>query len=133
MRWGTSTLLLFCLCLIPAYAQEKEKEEVPPGMELLEMGAARVVVPKGTKVRKVGSLVILENNSEYMARKFEEVEGLIAGLKEKAEKLETKDSDLEKTDTNLQANDAELRQEVEKLQQAIAEIKAQIPPAEKQE
>ena len=102
MKTNLFILTFICVLLIPAYAQERGKEEIPPGMELLEMGAARVVVPKDTKARKVGSLVILE---------------------ERIAVIETKEAE-------LQAKDAELKQEIEKLKQAIAEIKTLEPPAE---
>ena len=92
------------------YAQEKQ-EEIPPGMESLEMGAAKVVVPKGTKVRKVGSLIILENDSEYMSRRFLELEERII---------------------QLEAKEAELKKEVERLKQVLGERqkKESIPEQE---
>ena len=92
-------LFLVMVILVPVifvYAQEEKKEEVPPGMELLEMGAARVVVPVGTKVRRIGSLIILENDSEYMSRKFLEMEERLA---------------------EIEANEEELKQEIERLKQ----------------
>jgi hypothetical protein len=97
--------IFFCcvfLLLIPAYAQEADKEEIPPGMERLEMGAARVVVPIGTRVRKVGSLIILEDDSEYMSRRFLEMEQRLAELEEKEAELKKEVETLKATCGTLQ-------------------------------
>ena len=105
-------LIFIFLSIISVYAQEDEKEEAPPGMELLEMGAAKVVVPIGTKVRKVGSLIILENDSEYMSRRFLEMEKRLA-------ELETKEE--------------ELKKEVERLKQALDNMQKKESTSEEKE
>jgi len=94
-------LILISLSIISIYAQEVDKEEIPPGMERLDLGAAKVVVPIGTRVRKVGSLIILENDSEYMSRRFLEIQERLA---------------------ELEAKEEELKKEVGGLKEALAEI-----------
>jgi hypothetical protein len=104
------TLISFSIISIYIYAQEADKEEIPPGMERLDLGAARVVVPIGTRVRKIGSLIILENDSEYMSRRFLEIQERII---------------------ELEAKEDELKKEVEGLKEALAEIqKEESPPEE---
>jgi hypothetical protein len=100
------------ISIIPLYAQETDKQEIPPGMERLEMGAARVVVPIGTKVRKVGSLIILEDDSEYMSRRFLEMEERLA---------------------ELEAKEAELKKEVEGLKTAWEALEKEEPNSEQEE
>ena len=105
-------VILVLLLSISTNAQEADKEEIPPGMERLEMGAARVVVPIGTRVRKVGSLIILEDDSEYMSRRFLEMEQRLAELEEK---------------------EAELKKEVEKLKSAYEALQEEKPNSEQEE
>ena len=110
MKKITFFILIFIfLSIISVCAQEDKKEEIPPGMELLEMGAAKVVVPVGTKVSKVGSLIILENDSEYMSRRFLEMEERLA---------------------ELEAKEEELKKDVERLKQALDEMQKEEPTSE---
>jgi len=104
-------LTLISLSITSIYAQEADKEEIPPGMELLEMGAAKVVVPIGTRVRKIGSLIILENDSEYMSRRFLEIQERLA---------------------ELEAKEEELKKEVERLKEALAEMQNKEPAREEE-
>jgi hypothetical protein len=107
-------VLMALIAPIFAWAQEKAEKEVPPGMELLEMGAAKVVVPVGTKVRRIGSLIILEDDGEYMSRRFLEMEERIQ---------------------ELEAKEKELKQEIEALKQTLDKIQTResIPAAAGQE
>lgn len=105
-------LIFISVSIVFVCAQEEEKEEIPPGMELLEMGAARVVVPIGTRVRRIGALIILEDDSEYMSRRFLEMQERIIELEAKQE---------------------ELKKEVETLKQALAEIQKDESASDKEE
>jgi peptidoglycan hydrolase CwlO-like protein len=83
-------------------AQETKKQEVPVGMEIIEIGKAKVVVPKGLKVKKGTASVILESANEYVARRIWEMEQEIEEYKKQIE---------------------ELRQEVDQLKKSLEDIK----------
>lgn len=79
---------LFCVvCLI---AEAQQKEELPPGMEIIEIGDVKHLVPIGTKVRKESGVVILEGHNEYMARRF-------IGVEQRLEKIESELEEIRKT------------------------------------
>jgi len=68
---------------------------VPPGMELQKVGVADLLLPKDTKINKVGNRIIPEVLSEYTARKlldiekyFEKIENEQKAFKEKIKDLE---------------------------------------------
>ncbi len=61
---------------------EENGEAVPVGMEILKVGDARVLVPKGTQMRKQGDLNVVEDISEYSSRKFVEIEQRFGRLEE---------------------------------------------------
>lgn len=50
-------------------------QEVPEGMEIVNVTAGhRLFVPKGAKIKKIGAQIIVESDTEYMSRRFEENE-----------------------------------------------------------
>ena len=76
--------------------------EVPPGMELINVGGIRMIVEKGAKVEKKGSLLVMEGADEFAARNFDEI-------REHLEKMETGQADLRKTVEGLKRDIADLR------------------------
>lgn len=95
-------LSLFILYSLYGIAKEDKEEEIPAGMEIIQVGdGQRLYVPQGTKTRKVGAQLILQDNSEYVAKKFLEMEGYLKTLEEKL---------------------AELKKEIEQLKKAISDI-----------
>lgn len=61
------------------------KAQVPPGMELVQptgKSAYKVVLPKGTAIRREGDLRIVEGTGEYAARRFMEIDAAIAKIME---------------------------------------------------
>lgn len=77
-------------------AKEDKKEYIPPGMEIIQIGNARHRVPKGTKMRKEGGLIVLEGNSEYMARKLSCIEERLTGLEKQIEELKKAVDEIQK-------------------------------------
>ena len=71
--------LLLAILFLPAaaaFAQDNTPtpKEIPVGMEEVRLGSgATLIVPKGAKIREVGSQVIVEGTKEYMSRKFSEM------------------------------------------------------------
>jgi len=63
--------------------------EVPPGMELVNIGGIRMIIPQGTKVEKKGSLLVMEGVDEFVSRNLRE---MMARL----EKMELNQEDLRK-------------------------------------
>lgn len=77
---------LFIFCALPGIAKEGKKDEIPAGMEIIQVGdGQRLYLPKGTKTKRVGAQLILEDNSEYTAKKFSEIEIDIKALQAKIE------------------------------------------------
>jgi len=71
--------MLFCgplnLC-----AQDKAKDEAPVGMEYIMVGDARILVPKGTHIRKQGDLNVVEDVGQYSSRKFVDIDARLDKL-----------------------------------------------------
>ena len=86
-------------------AKAEEKEEVPPGMEIIEIGNVRHIVPKGTKIRKDGGVITLEGHNEYMARRFSDIEERLAEVEAKEERLREEVEQLKKVLDEIQKAD----------------------------
>jgi len=100
-------ILAFSAILIAA---EKDKEkEIPVGMEIVSAGDGHeMMVPEGTKIRKEGSVLIVENIGEYVARRLRNMQEQImkmAGLEERV--------------LNIEANEEALKKEVEQLKKIL--------------
>ena len=78
--------LLFSLgaCL---FAQDNQTEEIPPGMETIQVGTAKAIAPKGTKVYKRDNIITMESTQEFLARKVVEIEGRLTELEDEKERL----------------------------------------------
>ena len=91
--WG----LFFCLVFISGSVSAQEtEEEIPPGMEKIHIGQTEVVVPKDSKMRKEGGLVVLENTSEYVARRLYAFDIRLTELEARQEKLSKEVENLKK-------------------------------------
>ncbi len=74
-------------------------KDIPVGMEMIEVtGGYKLLVPKGAKIQKVGSQIVVENQQEYLSRRLEEheerfkkIEELVEGLKKQIEELQKKE------------------------------------------
>ena len=97
-----ATSLVFLLSFSPLFAAEDDRGDIPEGMEVIEIGQTRVVVPKGSKIDKRGGLVLLENVDDYVARTISELEERVTDLESRLQGIEEK---------------------IEKLTGAIAELK----------
>ncbi|GEM_PF-2612921 len=76
--------------------------EVPPGMELVNIGGIRMIIPQGTKVEKKGSLLVMEGVDEFVARNLKE---MMAQL----EKMEASQKDVRKMVDDLKQEVSDLR------------------------
>jgi hypothetical protein len=86
-------------------AQEDKKEEnVPLGMEIMEIGQAKLLVPKDIKFHKEGDLVVLENSAEYVARRLSEMEERLEKIEAKEKELSEKLEQLNKILNEIQKN-----------------------------
>lgn len=80
--------------------------EIPPGMELVNLGGIRMVVPLGAKMVKKGSLLVMESNDEFAARNFQEIRARL-------EKTEAGQNDLKKTLEALKREIAGLKKDAQ--------------------
>lgn len=89
-------LFAISVCLaFPVHAQvdtedEAYKTQVPTGMELQQVGkkpSYRVVLPKGTAIRREGDLQIVEGSGEYASRKFVAYDAILKKMGEDIESL----------------------------------------------
>ncbi len=69
-------LLFFIISLMFwSLSYARENNNLPPeGMEIIKVGNAKVLVPKGTRVKKEGDMNVVESISEYSSRKFTEID-----------------------------------------------------------
>ncbi len=87
-------VLLCCLSVFAQlpYGQNPEPfnmtQEIPQGMEIVNITAGhRLFVPKGAKIKKIGAQIIVENDTEYMSRRFEENEQRFIEIEARLETL----------------------------------------------
>jgi hypothetical protein len=85
-----AVFIIFFLFHLPLSAAEYNSDEIPEGMELIEIGQTRVLVPKGSKVDKRGGLVLLENVDDYVARTISDLENRITSLESRLQAMEEK-------------------------------------------
>ncbi len=83
--------------------KDSKKEDVSGGMELIKIGAARILVPKGTRYRRKGNLIIFEDLAGYTGRRFLEIESRLRKIEEKIEKLQEEIKNL-KNNSSPQGN-----------------------------
>lgn len=76
---------------------KNENIRIPPGMELRQIGTTKVVVPKGTQVRKERSQMFLEDPDEYMSRNMEELRNRMKSLEDRQSSLEQSLEDIKKS------------------------------------
>ena len=84
--------------------EDKKEEKVAEGMEIMEIGQTRLLVPEGIKYHRQGDLVVLENSAEYVARRLSEMEERLAKIEAKEKELSGKLEQLNKTLTEIQKN-----------------------------
>ena len=66
------------------------QQEPPAGMEIINVGnGQQLILPKGTKMRKIGAQLIIEDNAEYVSER-------IYNLEKRLEKLESANEKLKK-------------------------------------
>ena len=83
-------VFIFLFVTAAVYAQNKINQEVPEGMEAVQIGGSGwLIIPKGAKTHKVGAQIIVEGVKEYMSRRFEETD-------QRLEKIERSLADLSK-------------------------------------
>lgn len=92
-------LSYFIFSTVKVFAREKglgvTRQELPTGMENIKIGDGQVLfVPKGTRVRRVGAQIIVEDNAEYAVERF-------ITLEERVKKIETAQEELKETITTL--------------------------------
>jgi len=111
---------------IPAHAED-DSEYPPPGMEILKVGDANILVPKGTRLRKEGDLNVVENISEYSSRKFLETEKRFDRLELDQIMLKNRVEDFL---TEMTARNELLEEEINYLRETIQRLKTGEPGLE---
>ncbi len=66
-----------------------------PGMELRKIGGINMIVPEGAKVYKQGAMLIMEEDGDYSARRFKDMNDRFFKLEEKEKLLEERYKKLE--------------------------------------
>jgi prefoldin subunit 5 len=71
------------------YSEDKNNSDVtiPPGTELQKVGDVQLVVPIGSKIRKEGNLIFMQNAEEYTAERYLEIENKLRKIDENIESL----------------------------------------------
>ena len=82
-----STFIFFVSAII-AFAQSKINQEIPEGMEAVQIGgSAWLIIPQGAKTRKVGAQIIVEGSKEYMSRRFFKMEERLGRIEKNQDDL----------------------------------------------
>lgn len=75
---------------VKAGGDDTNQQEAPGGMEIITVGGGQqLILPKGTKMRRVGAQLIIEDNAEYVSERLWDLEKRI-------KKLESADEELKK-------------------------------------
>ena len=86
-------ILNFIFSNISAQAEDNNStpQDPPKGMEIINIGPAgqQLVLPQGTKMRKVGAQLMIEDNAQYIATR-------IWNLEKRMKELELSNADFKK-------------------------------------
>jgi hypothetical protein len=66
---------------------ENDSDKLPPGMEVMKVGKADLIVPKGTRMRREAGVIMLESINEYVARKISEIEKKLDRIQAEQERM----------------------------------------------
>ena len=84
-------------------SQRSTPVAVPPGMEVIRTGTnTEIVAPQGLKIYKEGAVSVMETTSEYMVRRF---------------------LDVEKRFKEIEEQEKELKEELDKLKETVERMK----------
>lgn len=74
-----------------------DKQEPPSGMEIINVGTdgQQLILPKGTKLRRVGAQLIIEDNAEYVSERIWNLEKRMQELESANEELKKQIRELE--------------------------------------
>jgi hypothetical protein len=89
-----------------AWSQNDSSPVVPPGSEIVQIEGNRLVVPKGTILKKVGASILMEDLSAYVARQLSYMEERLARIEQSQEGLRQETEDLRNIVKELQAHSA---------------------------
>ncbi|MFC1631122.1 hypothetical protein ACFL1I_05165 [Candidatus Omnitrophota bacterium] len=129
----TLSLIIILTCS-SALAEAREPAEVPPGMEVILVGKARVVVPKGLQVKKELGVMSIESTEEFLARRLMEIDNLLSKTETASAQLKTGLKQLQEdlaelqTDEIKQVQDMLIDTEVEKrrLREDLDQLKTSL-------
>jgi hypothetical protein len=57
------------------------------GLEVIKTGGLNILAPKGSKIRRRGSLIILEDPAEYLSRKFDDIDKRLSAIEKNQQEL----------------------------------------------
>ncbi|MFC1699770.1 hypothetical protein ACFL1I_07450 [Candidatus Omnitrophota bacterium] len=91
-----SIFVIIILLFSPAaLVQGAEEADLPAGMEIVESGTVKVVVPEGARIIEKDGYLKVEDTQEYVARKFQE-------MKRRLEKIESEEEQMKQQLEELQ-------------------------------
>ncbi|MCK5494143.1 MAG: hypothetical protein KAJ14_13615 [Candidatus Omnitrophica bacterium] len=124
MRKKYVVLLFIGVLLFSGFLYAKaEEESLPEGMEIIKVGGAEFLVPKGTKMRKKGDMNIIEDITEYLARKFVETRKQLENIEAKHNNLE---NETKENFNRLEKNQEEIDNALTLIKKDLLAIKVDI-------
>ena len=128
-----SLILIFVSSILfIIFAKAHEKEELPAGMEIIEIGKIRYVVPVGTQIKKQGSASIPEALNEYVARRFVDLEEYFAKTDQEIKQLKKRvgqsvtsqdlDGRIAKNLSRIEEYFSKTDQEINQLRKELADV-----------
>lgn len=125
-------LIMFISVLTPAYAAEyriispEEDIEIPPGMEIIRVGNANVIVPKDTEVYEKKGMLTVESIAQYTSRKLLDIEARFVRMETRQEMLEKELKDFKDFDKELE----QVKNTVSNIQKSLQAFSALIEKPE---
>ncbi|MFC1699453.1 hypothetical protein ACFL1I_05800 [Candidatus Omnitrophota bacterium] len=75
---------------------QQAQEDIPPGMEVIQEGRLKVIVPQDAKRRQDRNLTVVESTEAYLSRRFLQIQASLENLEAQVSELKTKQAQLEK-------------------------------------
>jgi len=110
--------IFFIICLLScmvftllASAQDYDENQIPPGMELIEVGTTRLVVPEDAEVREEAGVIVVESIDKYVARNIAAIKTQVLTIETHQQELDEQIEQLKKIVDEMQKDETFLKEQ----------------------
>jgi len=104
-----SYLLSYIVSTSLVLAQDYDASQIPLGMELIEVGTTRLVVPKDAEVREEAGVIVVESIDKYVARNIAAIKTKVLAIETHQQELDEKVEQLNKIVDEMQKDETSLK------------------------